>query len=251
MTTATDTTTRACDDCRTLAPYEPAMLFGNDMLAMLPHYCHDCGQKRQQAANAIDEAERIEAMRATWEATVPATYRNTDIDHADFPRSTYLRIREVLNGRGLALIGKPGKCKTRILALLAKRAIYAGQSIGWVRTHQLEDNRLMRSNYKRAEEARNEARVWKTAKVLILDDLGKSPWSPAFEAVLFDLMEFRYSTGRVTHWSLNPLPEDTGNPITRETIADALDPTGAAAKRPSFGPILDRLHHETLIVPIY
>lgn len=249
--TTIDPGLKPCDECRTLAPYESIMLFEHDLAAVLPHLCKDCRRKAQERDNAAQEASRIAAMREKWEATVPSLYRDTDIEHPDFPRALWQKLRGVdTQSRSVGFIGAPGRCKTRMLALLAKRAIHWGSSVGWLRTYQLEETARQAKNFRTSEEARKQLAHWRTCGVLILDDLGKSPWSSALEATLFEIMESRYSRGSVTHWSLNPLPKDQGQPPTRQILADALDPTGRASSLPGFEPILERIYSNALVVPV-
>lgn len=250
-TTSIDPNLKPCDDCDTLAPYEAIELFGTDLGASLPHLCPDCEEARNKAAQEEADKLRIQAMRERWEATVPALYRETDIEHPDFPRDLWQRLRAYpTQSESVGLIGPPGRCKTRVLALLVKRAIHSGLSVGWLRSYQLEETAQKAKNYKTAEEARKLLAHWRTCRVLILDDLGKSPWTSTLETALFDIMEERYSRRSVTHWSLNPLPQDQGAKPTAAILAAALDPTGTASKRPGFEPILERIYSDTLVLTV-
>lgn len=258
MSTTTEAlTTKACDDCGHPAPYQPITVPGKagemiDLLAGMPHRCDECAvARRDQVAKAASAAAAAK-MRERWEATIPREYRATDIEHPEFNRRVWLALRgHPFETEPLGLVGPPGRCKTRMLALLAKKAIASNLSIGWLNTFELVENLEQRSYHKEREEASKVFRNWKTCRLLFLDDLGKTPWSARLESSLFDLLEYRHGRGLVTHWSLNPQPEDVDtDPGDPAILTAALDPEGVASKRNRFAPILSRLCNRTTIVPV-
>lgn len=261
-TTATPTTddspapiqARACDACGQTDAYQPEMLFGKDIFEHVPFFCQECTALREKQAEAEQQQAAIAAMKDTWEKLVPERYRGTDIAHPDFNKSAWIAIRGGdWRQHGIGLIGGPGRCKSRILALLAKRDIYAGRRIEWVNPFDIDDIRRGREDRVTASEARRRFKAITQAQVLYIDDLGKTPFSPGFSAILFDVIEGRYNSNLVTHWSLNPIPEDMkamaeGNVIPPEVVANALDPDGIARNRHLLAPIVSRLRETTKFV---
>ncbi|MBB5351370.1 DNA replication protein DnaC [Haloferula luteola] len=243
---------RACDSCGSPSPYEPVLMFGKDMLAHCRHLCDACEAREKEQQAEEDRKQEIADMKAKWEAIVPADYRATDIEHADFNRRVWMRIRdEAWESRSIGLVGPPGRSKTRILALVAKKMIHRHRTIGWMNTFKLEQAWRDRTDRRLGEEARKQLRVWQRCRVLFLDDLGKSAWTAPLETALFEILEHRHGEGLVTHWSLNPQPDDIDEDFSSpEVLTAALDPDGVASKRNRFAPILSRLINNTLIVPV-
>jgi DNA replication protein DnaC len=250
-TDVTEARPRTCDDCGATAPYHPILCMGRDISAALPFHCDACEEKAREAERQKAREAAIAEKRRIWESTIPEEYRATDIDHPDFDRPRWERIRShAFLAKNLGLIGSPGRCKTRFLALFAKRAIYHDLTVAWANPFDLEELALRKRNHRHYDDAAREIRHLKTSAVLFLDDLGKSRWTATLEALLFEILEARYSARRVTHWSLNPQPEDEDQPITSDLLADALDPEGTAAGRNRFAPILSRLQSNTVVVPV-
>lgn len=243
---------RRCDECPTIAPYHPLTCLGIDLTEKLPFLCPDC----QAAADARETEEaRLRLRRQieqTWESTIDPEYRATDLQDPRFNSAAWARVRNLsFQNRGIGLVGPPARCKTRFLALFARKAIELGITVAWTNTFRIAEAAEQRTSYKSSgDEARASLRGWKSARLLFLDDLGKSRWTPLLEAALFDLLEARHAASKITHWSLNPQPEDAGQPITTELLTRALDPDGIAARRATFAPILSRLMNDTLILPI-
>lgn len=244
-------TPRKCDECGQVDAYLPIIFNGRDLGADLPFHCAECAEKAEALERRKAEALAVAERKDLWEATIPAEYRATDLQHPAFDLATWESLRgHPYQTRNLGLVGTPGKCKTRFLALFAKRAINAGLTVGWANTFDLEDAARRRTNHRHADDAVREITHWKKARLLFLDDLGKSRWTPSLEALLFEILEARYSAQLVTHWSLNPQPEDAQSAITTEVLSDALDPEAKAAGRNHFAPILSRLQSNTLVVPV-
>ncbi|MEK7951653.1 ATP-binding protein [Luteolibacter soli] len=168
--------------------------------SLSPDLCSGCYEvaERESAERALLEAERAEMRerRARLEAAVPPEMLGTRVDHAAFNGALWERVREwrPACGRWLLITGLPGRCKTRVVALLAKELILNdGVRVVWTSAIELqaavEDMRSQ--NYAVVDAARTNLREWKHAAVLVLDDLGKNTWTPSLEARLFELIDFR------------------------------------------------------------
>lgn len=249
-------TTRACDTCGQVTDYEPIAFGSIDLLKELPHYCGDCAAAMVAAEEAAAAARIREKREAAWEKTVPKKYRETSMAHPDFPRKLWDRLKSLPLDQSVGLIGASGRCKTRLLALLAKRAIAQDLFVGWCPATSFQwaaQNQWCDQN---GGDAKKWLRRWQECAVLFLDDLGKHRWTEAVESEFFALIDLRSSRGAPTSWSMNPLPADeTGLVEKLQTdqsgvMARALDPTGAASQRPRFAPIVSRLVEGTRFFPV-
>ena len=250
------TITRPCDDCGQVCEYEPCLVGTVDLFAHLAHTCPDCTNRRA-AAEAQAAIDRQREKRETqWQQTIPKKYRETDQAHPNFPGKVWRRLRVWDIYRNVGMIGPSGTGKTRMLALMARRAIaedlYAGwcpaTSFQWAAQNQWDDTH--------GSDAKKWLRKWQECAILFLDDLGKHRWTEAVESEFFALIDLRSSRGMPVHWTMNPLPDDEPALVERLTldakgvIARALDPTGQAAHRPRFAPIVSRLIDEAELVPV-
>lgn len=254
--TLTETRTRACDECGQVTDYEPMICGSFDLTAKLPHFCQAC----QDAHKAADDAAAIERQRekreAAWMATVPKKYRETNTAHPDFPRKMWDKLKECDLNRNIGLIGRSGRGKTRLLAMMAKRAIAKDMFVGWCPATSFQWAAQNQWDDHQGGDAKKWLRRWQECAVLFLDDLGKHRWTEAVESEFFALIDLRNSRGMPIHWTMNPLPDDEPALVERlqldlpGVIARALDPTGAASARPRFAPIVSRLIDETETVPV-
>ena len=226
-----------------------------DLRAGMTFLCPDCAA----AAEVVEhEAARQRARlrrEAVWEKTVPERYRETTPTHPEFNTPLWAMVRDNSIQKSMALIGPSGRCKTRVFALLAKRAIAQDLTVGWCPANSFQWAAQREFSDTDGFKAREWMKSWLTAQILFLDDLGKHRWTDAVESAFFNLVETRLSKNLPTHWSMNPDPSDI---ITQATLAtDAqgilsrgLDPTGAAGLRARFAPILSRLLDATTLIPV-
>jgi DNA replication protein DnaC len=243
---------RPCEGCGVPVVYQPIFIGTRDLGLCLPHHCTACAESHRAEELRSQRAQEVQRMKLRWQAVIPAEYRATDPGHEGFNGRVWCQIKHAAwLTRPIGLIGPSGRSKTRMMALASKRAIYSGHSIGWCNPFDLERATRDLAVRTRQEEARRELKEWRTCRLLFLDDLGKSLWSATLEVALFELLEYRYAHGLVTHWSLNPQPQDIHEDFTRtEVLAAALDPEQRTAQKNRFAPILSRLVDHTLIVPV-
>jgi len=81
----------------------------------------------------ITHATEMKHYQKFWEHIVPARYRETDLDHKDFPKAIWLQLKRddiATPGQSYFLYGSTGKCKTRIAVLLCKQAMLRNQHFG-------------------------------------------------------------------------------------------------------------------------
>lgn len=251
------TTTRSCTGCGQMATYEPMLdSRGNDLHALIPFLCDACTAHGEDAEVRAAEARANIRRQEKWQLVIPKKYRETDIRHPDFPASLHRQLRSHRITQSLALIGPAGKCKTRLLALLAKRAIATDRTVGWCPANSFQWAASREFDRQDGQDARQHLRRWHMADVLFLDDLGKHRWTDAVESAFFGLIEGRSARQLPTHWTMNPAPADVLDLAERirteptDLLARALDPFAEAAKRPRFAPIISRLLDETTLIPV-
>lgn len=249
-------TTRACDTCGQVTDYEPVLVGAQDLRSGLPHFCQACATALER-----EEAERVaarirEKREAAWLSTVPKKYQDTRLAHPHFPRKLWEGLANWPLERSVGLIGPSGRCKTRVLALLARRAIASDQFVGWCPATSFQWAAQNQWDDGQGGDAKKWLRRWQDCAVLFLDDLGKHRWTEAVESEFFALIDLRSSRGLPMHWSMNPLPEDEEDLVAlmkdkpAAVLGRALDPTGAASKRPRFAPIVSRLLDGTELIPV-
>lgn len=257
MTMTATLTTRACDGCGQVTDYEPVTVGTRDLMSTLPHYCADCSAALERAEIQRTAERAREKREAAWLSTVPKKYQDTKISHPDFPRKLWEGLAHWPLDKSVGLIGPSGRCKTRVLALLAKRAIAADMFVGWCPATSFQWAAQNQWDDQQGGDARKWLRRWQDCAVLFLDDLGKHRWTEAVESEFFALIDLRSSRGLPMHWTMNPLPEDEDNLLDliedkpSAVLGRALDPTGAASKRPRFAPIVSRLMDGTGLFPVF
>ncbi|MCW1887694.1 ATP-binding protein [Luteolibacter flavescens] len=167
--------------------------------SLSPDLCSACYEaaERESAARVEEETELAERRHrlARLDATIPPEMLETRTGHVAFNGALWLLVCEwtPATRRWLLITGLPGRCKTRVVSLLAKQMIMDGVRLVWTTAIELqvavED---LRSNHHgTVEAARVALREWKHAAVLVLDDLGKNTWTPSLEARLFELIDHR------------------------------------------------------------
>lgn len=92
----------------------------------------------------------------------------------------------------LVLLGGAGVGKTVAAALAAQRALAAGRSVQWVRVAAASRESTF------GDEAAARERRWRTAGLLVLDDLGAEFASEAWTAVLDSVLDARWSNNAPT-----------------------------------------------------
>jgi DNA replication protein DnaC len=248
-------TTRACTTCGQVTEYEPIMIHDIDIRASMAFLCPGCVDEVDKQERAATRYRLKVKREAIWEKTVPARYRETTTTHEKFNTPLWSMIKDQDILQSMALIGPSGRCKTRVFALMAKRAIAQDITVGWCPANSFQWAAQREFSETDGQNAREWMRTWLTSQVLFLDDLGKHKWTDTVESAFFNLMETRLAQNLPTHWSMNPDPADL---ITEGSLASgahgilsrALDPSGAASARARFAPIVSRLLDETRLIPV-
>jgi len=118
--------------------------------------CDDC------RAAYLDDM-RLAGCRSYWEATCPADIRATDVRRDDFPRAIYTSLLPYTGTESLFLYGPTRSGKTRVAAMLLKRAMLAGRDVGILWPEELKDAAQSRDRLKLL-------RGYAARQVLMMDD---------------------------------------------------------------------------------
>ena len=167
----------------------------------------------EEAARAREEAEKLEqARRMARLEVIPPDMRRTRVNYRGFNAGLWLKIENWKPSglRWLGIVGAPGNCKTRCLALLVERLILAGTRVTWTTALEFQDRvDDLRSDEKPiVSAARSYLRRCKTSGVMVLDDLGKNTWTPTLERHLFDVIDHRKTHDLPVLWTANTHPLD-------------------------------------------
>lgn len=254
-TPETMATCRICDQCGTVADYEPIPFAGVDMRRLIKFLCPACCEAMEESEREAARVRIREKRMAIWEETVDKKYRETDIHFPGFNRPLWDMLKTHPLGESVALIGPSGRSKTRVFALLARRAIAQDMTVGWCPANSFQWAAQREFDKEDGADAKRWMKRWQSCDVLFLDDLGKHRWTDVVEAAFFNLLESRSGKMLPTNWSMNPDPTEvvTEHALRMDTpgiMKRALDPTGSASARARFAPIVSRLTDETLLIPV-
>lgn len=142
-------------------------------------------------AKAI-EADRLEKAKAYWEAVCPPAFRDTNRDHAMFPKAQYEELRAWKGDESLLLFGDSRTGKTRVAMLLLKRCLVRrGLHVGVLWPEQLK---AMKKSFQPLEDIAK----WGRYDVLLMDDSLLTAASDSRLTECFkDLLDYRMRFKRV------------------------------------------------------
>lgn len=191
-------------------------------------WCEACVQRNDAESKAREVEKRANERAQKWDEKCPPLYRNTNLADPRIDRLAIAQIeqwQDAEDGVGLALRGPSGRGKTRLAFVLGRRLFMAGNSVECITATRLahlciesyDDNDRIKNA------AREKLRSIRSARYLILDDLGKQKFTERAETELYDLIEHRTSHLLPTIWTANVssddfadmMSEDRGVPIIR------------------------------------
>lgn len=190
--------------------------------------CPACIDRHEQEMEAEMERQKRKEREIQWEAICPPLYRGTDLNDARLSRnavSTILEWQDAGDGVGIGFQGCSGKGKTRLAYALCRRLFLDGKTVEAITSTGLA--RLcvecFDDDYQIKNPAKDKLRRIRTARYLLLDDMGKQKFTERVEVELYDLIETRTSNLRPIFWTANVkaddfsamLSPDRGEPIIR------------------------------------
>ncbi len=216
--------TETCPECGTEFSRKIYSLFGRHIGGKLCPACFD-----KQQAERVAEHERHERIQREykWNAVCPLIYRDTNLNDARLNKhavETVLRW-EPRQQRGLGLIGKTGRGKTRCMFMALRKSFdldLTVASISHTKLSRIAMDAFSGDKEERAD-ARDVLRSLHSAAVVLLDDLGKPPSTERADSELEELIEERTSQGKPILWTANGSGEwlikrfgtDRGEPLVR------------------------------------
>ena len=225
---------RPCDICKNAAPYEAILIDGVDIFKSMPHLCDPCTVIAEREHAQKQRETRIAKAQQLLRDSIPPRMLETDIKHERFNHTAWALIGKEADPhdpRNILLIGQAGLCKSRMLALLCKRAALRGMSIAWITAHDFALLADRYKNYKTRAQAQDELSRLKYIERLVFDDLGKQEWTPAIEEIFFYLVDHRHSHNKPIWFSANTHPQhmlldgrlsrDRGAAIVGRIVEDA------------------------------
>lgn len=175
--------------------------------------CAECEAREEQEERRRKdtiERQRLQFEREARLETIPPEMLRTRVNFPQFNAGLWMRI-ECWNPSGLkwlGIVGGAGECKTRCLALLAKRLILAGHRLTWTTAVDFQDrvdDTLRGDRYDNKDANRYFSRC-KSTGILVIDDFGKNTWNPTVERHMFGVIDYRKTHDLPVLWTSNTSP---------------------------------------------
>lgn len=210
-----------CQQCGQPFIYPPIYFRGEETFK--PPLCGPCEAVVGEAEHLKALCEAQEARRAAFMTQVPPLYRDTDKTRLE-PILAQTADEWQFSKRGLALIGRAGTGKTRCAVLILRRmAVEDCRTICFLTCTALANAAANSFSGDAQEKAKAKETVANamTAKVLVLDDLGKNRMTERAETTLYELFEHRTGHLLPTIWTGNSNAADLHSMFSSDR-ADAL-----------------------------
>ena len=209
-----------CESCNAIFEFE-AFRVGGSRWEFTPNACEKCEELQKDGSLSIlqAKADRIAAFRRN----IPKIFRDTD--RARLPSCLSAGVDQWKYGpQGLAFAGPSGRGKTRAMFLLLERMVGEGRSADFITAtdfdhvsrDQFSDDAMERN------QAKEKLRSIRSAKMLLLDDLGKGKMTERTETELFSLFDHRTSEGLPTLWTSNLSADGLKAMVTADRAAPLL-----------------------------
>lgn len=209
-----------CADCS--HPIEQIEVLG----LRAPQRCTGCDRPNDVTVTAL-RLER-EMRKARARRVVPPLYRELAATRRDeYPRAVWseisawcpLETESPVRGHGLLISGPTGTWKSTMAAhKLAQVHVDTGWPIGWLSAPEFEV--ALRDGWSGDKDAARAATrmrgAAKSARLLVLDDLGKEGSTEAIEREIFALLDYRLARLKPTFITLNADPESFRARISAE-----------------------------------
>lgn len=174
------------------------------------YQCDSCevlaGEDERRRKDVIEQ-QREQSERESRLDIIPPEMLRTSINHSQFNAGLWVQIEnwQPSGLKWLGIVGGAGECKTRCLALLAKRLILAGHRLMWTTAVEFQervDDTLRGGKPEVKEENRYFSRC-KSAGILVIDDFGKNTWNASVERHMFSVIDHRKTHDLPVLWTAN------------------------------------------------
>lgn len=186
-----------CPQCQTPVERPRVMLHGTEIFRNLPCLCDLCDQSR--TAEAATRREAI-TFRHQWARLVPEDYQAAVPERVRRCYSKALDWKPRGQHKGVGIYGPSGTGKTHAMALLVLALELPFRWITGARMRQLANDAATMDGATR-EDARKELSTLRDVQLLVIDDLAEVKFTAAWADKLFEILEHRNSTRRLTCWT--------------------------------------------------
>jgi hypothetical protein len=214
-----------CHDCGAHVEDFVTLHIGREPMWLTFRTCSDCAAVRAAKFEAEEARQRGEREKR-WHVICQApNYRSTNIEdtrlHPECVRIA--KAWHVNSTMGVGLISeKSGIGKTRCLFWALRRAFDAGRITQAV-THRELAKLATAAARGDTDEAGKKLSDFRTASVLLVDDVGKGAFTPRANEEFYDLVEYRqshqlpilWSANAAGKWLIEKLGEDYGKTVVR------------------------------------
>ncbi len=226
MNAVTDThRTAPCPICGTPVSRLRVFFWERELYADCACLCPACDDAR-----AKEEASRKAACSfwAHWEKHVPNDYQRATADQVPRCFSGALSWRPAPGQKGVGIYGPSGTGKSHTLALLVFALETPFRWVTGARMRQLAIDAATMEGAAR-DDARKDLAALRDVPLLVIDDLAEVKFTEAWADKLFEILEYRNSTGRLTMWTAQHGP---GQLAAKISGGKDVDPgTGSAIER--------------------
>lgn len=223
METALLTRTTSCPLCGGSFTREAMIFGGRELYANVPCLCPKCDADRARAVSSSKAT-----FRELWERTVPEDYQSATPQQVPAALRDAIRWQPLPNQKGLGIHGPSGHGKSHAMALLALHLEIPFEWITGAAMRQLATDAAMLDGRAR-DAARRRLSELRECRLLIIDDIAEVKFTEAWADRLFEVLEYRNSTRRLTCWTAQHGP---GQIADRIAAGRGVDPgTGEAIER--------------------
>jgi DNA replication protein DnaC len=212
-------------DCHSKFDAEKITFNGRQLFAQT--FCPACLDKRVEESERNRDSEVLEGRRNAFWAEVPRLY--SDTEKVRLHGNLIAAIdRWEYSPKGLGMIGESGAGKTRAAVEILFKEHDMGKTVCFMKATKLTQHAQDKFNNDDAVRHTAEIRLRKayTAKLLLLDDLGKGRLPASAEELLYDLIDERSERGLPIIWTSNAngkelnamLSADRGQAILRRLV---------------------------------
>lgn len=187
----------ACPLCQTPVERERVMFDGVELFRGVPCLCPTCDQAKQREA---EEKRLANTFRGQWAKQVPEDYQDAVPEKVRRCYAKALDWKPTPRQKGVGIYGPSGTGKTHAMALLVLALETPFRWIAGARFRQIAiDAATMDGGAK--EDARKELATMRDIPLLVIDDLAEVKFTEAWADKLFEILEYRNSTRRLTMWT--------------------------------------------------
>lgn len=202
---------------------------------LVQKWCPTCIEQRNESAKEDADAAADRERVAQWDKLCPVDYRKTDLKRLQREmREMNVAPKVVGTGltmyvtqfcdhvmqfdlkeRGVALVGRTGRGKTRLMWLLLRRWFFRGVRILTINGATFADE--VAASYDDGSKAADEfLKRYIQVPILFWDDMDKLRITDRSETAAYRLLEERRANGRVLCFTANSTPEELSRRMTEQ-----------------------------------